>query len=466
VRIATRSVQTVLPSPIDEPGAVFMTADASCVFLGGRDASGEGRIVVYRQEGSGFSAVASGTLPGRDVVGIAYATAARRLYVLDHAHREIVWAPYRAGSALPTTWTTLVASSTEPLLAAIDFHELRLAADGAEPRISVVDYRLLPGDLLDVTHLASGSVKLEQHLGPALRAGRIDALALRAGDTSVPVKGPPRTHVEVLRMDGEPPEQVVGSATTDASGDAVVTTSALVPGAIYGARSSSWPDPSAPFLAAHTIEGVNDVLTAGHAIAPQLAHGNACFRGNPLFVFALEVVHEGGTAKPAGVVAYPVRLVLGTPGDEIADLGGGRRALIGTVSLAEQVEVGTGSSRYGDARVASPSVAIPIAIPDDPALVGGVVLCQWYVVLGPTDIRVSQITGWVVRDGRWIPPHARELFTPPSDAHAPRVAARAAQETSDPEGSEAKSARIRAWRRTIENSRPFSWNEVKSGLGR
>ena len=398
VRLSSLSMESVFPSPMACPGAVFLGEDASWVFLAGSDGRGHGQVVVYERGVSGFRAAATASLAGRDIVGIAYSDAVNRLYMLDHVGQEVIWAPYQPGGALPTSWSVLVDANSEPLLGAIDFHELRLASDGAEPRLSVMDYRLLPGDQVDVRHLVSGAAEVESVLGPLNRAARLSCSSLAAGATSALVKGPPRTQVDVLRMDGSQPGQVVGSAVTDASGDAVVSVSPLEFGGIYGVTSAAWADPTGPFLATHTIDGVNDGLSDGYRIGPQLAHGGAFFRGNPLFVFPLQVTHDGVAAKPPGVEPLAVMLVLGAPGDQVVDLGDGRKALVGTVTIAEQVEVGEDSSPHGRADVAAQTVTVPTSIPDDPLLVGGVVLYQWYVILGPNDFRVSQITGLVVRD--------------------------------------------------------------------
>ena len=161
--------------------------------------------------------------------------------------------------------------------------------------------------------------------------------------------------------------------------------------------------------------------------------------------------------------------MLGAIGDPIVDLGGGRMALAGTVTLSEQVELGADAEPLGPGS-SSESVGIFTSIADDQSLVGGVVLYQWYVITSPTTFKVSQITGMIMRADRYVPPGLESFFGQPDAGDGPsgkeRVTTPAVGYPEGAQGLATRSPRVRGWLRQLPGAKAYEWSQWRERLGK
>lgn len=382
-----------LPTLIQQPGDLEGTdSDDSIVLVGsivpgpGPGQVPQGVIQVVNQTAPGtFVTVGTHLIPLARLVGVAWSQASSRLFVLDAAGGTILEASYTPGAPPPTAWTPVVTTAEEPALAAADHLTLDVETDGADPVLIAGHHGPLATDVYKIT-VASTGISSTTVLGRHSRSASIADEVLVPGQTSVTVTGPPSTQVHIFAGTG-PTYSIAGTGTTDSDGNAVITTSPLVLGQVYVAKSALYPEPTAPFLAAQLRIGTPDAIDAATTIAPfDGGMGMGHQINNSVLPLGVLLPHT----DPANAVvpaSYPARLVVGTLAD-VTLLPDGRWYLARPPLVITTADVD--STEY-------PGVGIAfLEIPDDPALVGSIFCYQWQIDVG-SQTRLSDICGVEIR---------------------------------------------------------------------
>ncbi len=394
--------QSTVAVPIRRPGQLVLLDSLGDGFVvTGSDVAGTGIVCLLRHSPStGVYALADVySAAGSDFVGVGYAAAAQRLYLLDSAAGKLLRAPFAGGATLPTTWTQLVSQATEPALVQLDARELVVdETTPSTPRIhlNIQSPTFDPTDIEDpivVKDLATGPV-LEVVTEASGRMAQIAHGPLLAGQTAVSVRGPANTAVSVLRVDtptGVP--TVLGTATTGGTGAGSVPVPALQLGAVYAAQTATWPWTYERGHVRYPEVRIGSPMTLpdGVTVKPG-GSGGTIFIDNPYFGFVAELWQPQAGPLPVPRSYDEVVFILGTSASPIGSWNG-KPVLLGDLFLSTTAKMSSKLSP-GAANVDAP-------IPNDPNFAGVVLLHQWvFTVSGTTD--VTEIVGAPIRPFSWV----------------------------------------------------------------
>jgi len=408
--------KSTFPVEIKYPGDVIglPVSDDLAAAMVGQDFGGSGVLHIITRDSNGFFSVhGTYTTPGTgDFVGVAYSSATSRLYLLDGLNKRIVWANYTVGDLPPTTWTVLASQAQVPILGSISNGQMWLdkGQDGPEPTLYMRTVSpAQPGgwleDLHKVKHSSSGPVATVRlgELGRVAYFAEREFHGLNAGDTTVHAdSGPAGAIFELLNVDDPANPVVLGSATSDSSGAATITTAPLVFGSVFGLRTSVYAEHVGPYSSCVKKWGTPDPLDNGSTIGLMPDLGLMSYVGHQFFRVPLLIVID-----PAQVVVptnYNVTLVVGTVADPVIDVDppNGRWVLLGSSGFPTTARI-FDANRNGFGGVEMP-------IPNDAGLANAELRFQWWVTMSPTDIRISDVQAVAIRGSLWVPPGAEDYF--------------------------------------------------------
>ncbi len=407
------SADSIVAVQIKYPGAVMRFGNTSTIALVGQGFGGKGILHIFTRDTAGAWSLHGTytTTNAADFVGVGYSAATQRLYLLDGVNKKVLWASYVVGATPPTAWTTLATESQAPILGSVSDGQMWLASgqDGAEPTLyirSASPEEMGGGwtDMYTIKHAVSGPV-LGLIPGERNRAAYMDdsSLAgLKAGAPSLAVTGPVGALVEVLNLDDYYSPVSIGSAPTDSAGKATVMVSPLVFGSVYGLRTNLLAQPVGPFASCVNKWGAPDSLGTGVSIRLLPDLGILSYVGNQ--AFAVPIFLDFDVNQVTVPTTYNVTLIVGTVTDPIVDVDPphGRYVLLGSSAFTATAEIF--KKEYpGFGRVSLP-------MPNDPNLANAEVRYQWWVTLSPTDVRISDIQGVLIRGSAWVPPGAEAFF--------------------------------------------------------
>jgi hypothetical protein len=395
--VASSTVATSIPLA---GGAVFVGAPTPpAMILSGRDpGTDEGvlELFVWDTNNLLYTSPPSGGSyreAGSDFVGLAWSVSGL-MYLLDARKKRIVFAPYQPGASLPAVWSVLIDDTVAPVLGAADDLAMSARETGSAIDLRLYDHFEHGADRHTIALSPSGvAVALEG--GFRDRAAAIDDGDLLVGRSWVRVFGPPTTPLSVVHMSGATPPPVLGTATTDAQGSAIVTLSSpLAAGEIYGTLPQTLAEPAPPFGTPVFRDGAAEDIDSGSTIRPFLSGlAMTAFVDSRHFRVPIWIDPEA----PAQVVVpatYTGYLNVGSAGD-IVTLPDGRRFLASPVTVSTDIEV------WDHDKPGFGVVKLPIQ--DDPALANGLVYFQWVVIVG-SNAKLSDIMGFPIRVERWVRP--------------------------------------------------------------
>jgi len=408
---------SVVTVQIKYPGKAMMFGDTTTTttaVLVGQGFGGKGVLHILTEDTAGaWSLHGTYTTPhAADFVGVAYSATTQRLYLLDGVNKKVLWASYVAGATPPTTWTTLATESQAPILGSVSDGQMWLnsAQDGAEPTLYIRSASPMEmgagafSDTYTIKHTVSGPVVglIPGEEGRAAYMDNSSLAGLKAGATSLSVTGPVGALVEVLTLDDYYNPVPIGSAPIDSAGKATVTTSPLVFGSIYGLRTNLLAQPVGPFASCVNKWGTPDNLGTGISIRPLPDLGIVSYVGNQ--AFTVPIFLDVDPQQVTVPTTYNVTLIVGTATDPIVDVDPphGRYVLLGNSAFA------TSAAIFKKEYPGFGQMILPM--PNDANLANTEVRYQWWVTLSPTDVRISDIQGVLIRGSVWVPPGAEAFF--------------------------------------------------------
>ena len=407
----TGSSNTV-PVQVKYPGDALVFSGTGTVALVGQDFNGKGVLHILTRNVAGVWSVHGTytTSTASDFVGVGYSQTAQRLYLLDATNKKIAWASYAVGAQPPTSWTTLANDIQAPILASVATGQMWMGIDGSEPILyvrSASPQELSGGgdtDLYTIKHTATGPVvaMVPGQRDRAAFMGDDTQAGLKSGATQMQVSGPPGAQVEALNVDDIFNPMVIGTATLNADGDATITTSPLLLGSVYGLRTNLLAEPVGPFVSCVNKWGTADQLGNSASIRAIPDLGLISYVGHQYFRVPILIDFDGNQVTIP--TTYNASLIVGTVTDPIIDVDppNGRYVLLGSSVFSTTATIfQNGFPGFG-------RVALPI--PNDPDLVNSELRYQWWVTLSPTDVRISDIQGAVIRGSIWVPPGAEDYF--------------------------------------------------------
>lgn len=390
-----------IANPIRYPGDYFFDLQAGVFVLVGLDSARAGSIVVLqRGDDSVYRMTNSKTLGNRDFVGIAYSYGQKKLFALDATSKQVVSADYALGAAAPSSWKVSATAVHCPVLTRAAGFVLSVVEDkDAEVVLSLTDSTNAARDEYYI-HLTAATPTQSYHPGLAERRVALREGPLAPAATSIELLGPAGKKVEVLRVDLALPS-VIGAAQMDREGHGVAATRPFVLGEIYTARGESSTSIEGPYLTPQLTWGSPAVIDEKIAFIPSqniglLHHVDSVHFRMPLFL----------SLNPSNMPALPstrrASLVMGVEGmNSIVD-GANGKILVSSTSFD------TDALLWSKEAPGIASIRLPL--PNDPNLAGLVYLYQWWIEVQPNVWRQSEVTGLLVRGGRFVPPGNEEVF--------------------------------------------------------
>ena len=402
VRVLGMTGTPVVPVDVAVAGSAWAT-DSGSFFVSGRDGdAGVVQFVAYDAQTETFSRPTGAryTEVGSDFVGVAWDEQTDTVYALDAGKNRIVaFLSYVLGDPLPAPVTVLNASAF-PGLATAD--HLTLGIGEAPGRLVVYEHGTM---VVEEDHwvLTPGTQGWTTEFRPGLsRASHLSPDELTVGATEVTIEGPPGVPVEVVKISGAARTvSVVGTATTDGQGSAVVALgSPLELGEVYATRNHSYgPEVQPPYASPVYRWGTVESIGAHVSMQP-LGGGLALlsYLGNGRFEVPLFASVSDLNAAPA---QFTVSLAVGTPAD-VTQVNG-RDFLAAPVVIDATLNIFKAGFDGGLA-------SVPLPIPVDDALVGAVICYQWWVQNGAQSVALSNIVGIPIRGFRFVPFGLEEFF--------------------------------------------------------
>jgi hypothetical protein len=401
------------------PGALFaLSSDAALV--GGRSTAGDGVLEHWANEAGVMRRQGILTMPSADFVGVHCSTPGGAIYLLDGVGKRIL-----RGNWSDTSGVSLAAVALQPWLTSSALPVLAQAAHCcmapgglADEELHLLRWPIMApwAPYVSVRDLSDGAVIVAgPPPTPVGGSAFLDDLTVTEGAVAVGVRAQAGAHVEVVEGDTG---DVLGSAVVGLEGSVLVgLVRELVIGRKYSVRVVGQPTPASCAVECIMRRGAPESFADGATIEPMRSQIGARVGSD----FVVEVGLRG--PRFAGPVRfYDGAMVIGFRAgriDPIIPCGSNELLAAGVSVPAEGVAVGvTGTGM----------IAASVAIPNDPGLVGLVLLTQ-FVMRDGEDHRLSEIYGAVI-DGAVpavttaLPPaaiavaHADEalLFGPLDDA--------------------------------------------------
>jgi hypothetical protein len=394
---------------IDQVGGLAVLDATTLDAVVSGQTAGVGEVVLVAQQGQSLSVTQLYTEVGADFGGVAHSAKRKRLYVYDTAVGRILWTPYSVGQTSIGAWTLLADANTVPALGLprVQATSRLHVEDGPSPTLILTsddwwDDTIPTVKIKDTSGAATATIVDPPAADPALKIRS----HMAPGATTVEVTGPSGAPFEVVREDVAPP-LVVGSGVIDTTGAVAITTSPLAWGGIYAARS---PGGAAqpPFDSPSLLFGEPDTTPIGNLRSLRsMFPAHAAFLGHDHFQIPVRIDVDPTTVTPP--VVYSAVLTVGVLGvSSIIPWASAQNP--NRVVLAGIVDF-PGGVHYDDESI-PPIGTVKIPLPGDPSMAGAVLLFQWLVVFGPTDIRVSDVIGYMIRDTVWVPPSSAWLLQP------------------------------------------------------
>lgn len=378
---------------------------------------GDDEVVVLRRGASNqYSIGWQGSIPGAQLVGVAYAEGAQRLYTLD-ATGVVRYANYQVGAAAPSVWSTLAGPASLPNVILPKLSAFMLIATDVPSGVELLlGHHLARGneDYVEIVH-GTSSTTIQLRRGADAKQVLLNHWALTPGQASVDVYGPGGSTVSVVSVfPGD--HVVVGSTTLGGSAHAsvfgTVSTSALQWGHVYAGLSSITNEMYGPFHTPQLVWSTNDTLPNGVSFHPAVSTTGVCAYPDG-WVDGSLTVDISPAQTTLGAVSYAAQLGLNLddPQNRPIDFSGSSPLLIPAVTFPATLQIDPSN---GEPVGEAPMV---LEVPDDQALIGTVVLLQWYVDTGP-GIAVSDVWGVIVRSGEWQVKNPT-IFTPAAAKQQP-----------------------------------------------
>ncbi len=367
-----------------------------------------GQLMLVARQGATLSVTPLHTETGADFGGVAHSATLNRLYVFDAVVGRILWVPYTAGQTSLGPWSLLTDASSTPELGlpGVCLTSLMHVEDGPSPALVLTPQNWwsdIPTVRVQVT--TTGPVATIENAPPSEPILKISSHMV-PNSTSVEVTGYAGELVEIVRADAQPPT-IIGSGVIDTSGTATITTSPLLWGRIYAARSPGG-DSQPPFDSPSVLSGTPDMTPIGQMRSLRFQFPAHCaFLGHDHFQIPVRI--DVDTASVTPPATYSAVMNVGVLGiSNIIPIptleNPGRVLLSGLADYSTNV-------LYDDVGI-PPIGSVKFPLPNDDSLAGAVLLFQWLIVFSPTDVRVSDVIGYMVRDTPWVPPSSEWLLAP------------------------------------------------------
>ena len=373
---------------VEVPGTLLLSSAAQ-VLVGGRDGRGVGRLECWRRRGDELAFVSASTVAGADFTGLFHDADSQHLYVLDCVRRRISKGAWDGNAPLATVeWRPFLDASQLPFLLEAEDLVLVPGLDSLRA-MNLLRWPIVPGSAF--TEIVDGETVQIRHAVDErfLRFVSLVAPTVHEGATAVDVWAVGEVQVEVVETRRG---VVIGASVVRASHSGAVVSVALSQplrvGERYVARRTGHPSPDRHDVVCVARHGSSETFADGAALGDFWAARSAAV-GRDLLVGVGRCGFAGRPVDRDGMLLVGLRA-----GAADSLLPCGDNVLLSTCHgvPARVLRARPAWGTTGTAAATLATAAATIVIPNEPSLVGAVLLTQFVMRDGP-DFVLSQVQG-------------------------------------------------------------------------